>query len=89
VVVVKMTSTVGGMVVVRTGVSDVIVGRELREELTVTRVTVMEGSMDKILVLLISGNWLEFQSPAAGSAVEELEDNTDTTRGTSTEMLDT
>ncbi len=55
-VVVKMTSTVGGMVVVRTGVSDVIVGRKLREELTVTRVTVMEGSTDKILVLLISGN---------------------------------
>ncbi len=35
----KMMSIVGGMVVVRTGVSDVIVGRELREELTVTRVT--------------------------------------------------
>jgi hypothetical protein len=56
VVVVKMMSTVGGIVVVRTGVSDVIVGRELREELTVTRVTVMRGSLDKILVLLISGN---------------------------------
>jgi hypothetical protein len=49
-------STVGGNVVVRTGVSDVIVGRELREELTVTRVTVMGGSMDKILVLIFSGN---------------------------------
>jgi hypothetical protein len=56
VVVVKMMSTVGGNVVVRTGVSDVIVGRELGEELTVTRVTVMGGSMDKILVLIFSGN---------------------------------
>jgi hypothetical protein len=56
VVVVKMMSTVGGIVVVRTGVNGVIAGRELREELTVTRVTVMGGSMDKVLVLLISGN---------------------------------
>jgi hypothetical protein len=56
VVVVKMRSTVGVIVVVRTGVSDVIVGRGLRDELTVTRVTVMRGSLDKILVLLISGN---------------------------------
>jgi hypothetical protein len=56
VVVVKRLSIVGGIVVVRTGVSDVIVGRGLREELTVTRVTVMGGSMDRILALLISGN---------------------------------
>jgi hypothetical protein len=56
VVVVKMMSTVGGIVVVRTGVSDMVVGSGLREELTVTRVTVMGGSLDKILVLLISGN---------------------------------
>ncbi len=55
-VVVKMMSTVGGIVVVRTGAGDMIVGRELREELTVTRVTVMGGLVDKILVLIFSGN---------------------------------
>jgi hypothetical protein len=76
------------MVVVRAGASDLIVGGKLREELTVTRVTVMEGLTDKILVLLISGNTVEFQIPEAWSSVDELEDNTDNTRGTSTEMLD-
>ncbi len=56
VVIVKIMSTVGGIVVVRTGVSDVVVGCRLREELTVTRVTVMRGSVGRILVLMFSGN---------------------------------
>ncbi len=86
---VRMTSTMGGMGVVRIGVREVIVGEKLREELTVTRVTVMEVSTGKILVLLISGNRVEFQIPEAWSSVDELGDNTDNTRGTSTEMLDT
>jgi hypothetical protein len=89
VVVVKRMSAVGGMVVVRTGASEVIVGCRFREELTVTRVTVMEGSVGKILVLMFSENWEESQSPAGWSLVEELEANTETTRGTSMEMLDT
>jgi hypothetical protein len=84
---VKIMSTVGGVAVVRTGAR--IVGCRFREELTVTRVTVMIGSVDKILVLIFSGVREEFQSTAAWSVVEELEDNTDTTRGTSMEMLDT
>jgi hypothetical protein len=45
-----------GVVVVRTEVSDVVVGSKLREELTVTRVTVMRGSVGKILVLMFSGS---------------------------------
>jgi hypothetical protein len=49
----------------------------------------MRGSVGKILVLIFSGIREEFQSTAAWSGVEELEDNTDTTRGTSMEMLDT
>ncbi len=56
VVVVKMMSTVGGIVVVRTEVSDVVVDSGLREELAVTRVTVMRGLVGKILVLIFSGN---------------------------------
>jgi hypothetical protein len=48
----------------------------------------MKGLTDKILVLLISGNTVEFQIPEAWSSVDELGDNTDNTRGTSTEMLD-
>ncbi len=55
-VVVKRMSTVGGIVVVRTEVSDVVVGSGLREELTVTRVTAMRSSSDKVLVPIFAGN---------------------------------
>ncbi len=89
VVSVRMTSTMGGMGVVKTGVSEVVVGKELMEELTVTRVMVMLVSKGKILVLLISGTRVESQFPEAWSSVDELGANTDSTRGTSTEMLDT
>jgi hypothetical protein len=89
VVSVRMTSTMGGIGVVKTVVSEVVVGKELMEELTMTRVMVMEVSRGKILVLLISGNRVESQSPEAWSSVDELVANTDSTRGTSTEMLDT
>jgi hypothetical protein len=55
VVVVKKTSRGGEVVVFRTGVR--VVGCRSREELTVTRVTVMVvGSGDKILVLIFSGS---------------------------------
>ena len=84
---VKKMSRTGEVVVVRTGVR--VVGCRSREELTVTRVTVMGGIVDKILVLIFSGISEEFQMLAAWSVVEELTDNTETTRGTSTEMLDT
>jgi hypothetical protein len=85
---VKKMSRGGEVVVFRTGVR--VVGCRSREELTVTRVTVMVvGSEDKILVLIFSGISEEFQMLAAWSVVEELTDNTETTRGTSTEMLDT
>jgi hypothetical protein len=88
VVVVKKTSRGGEVVVFRTGVR--VVGCRSREELTVTRVTVMVvGSEDKILVLIFSGISEEFQMLAAWSVVEELTDNTETTRGTSMEMLGT
>ncbi len=50
---VKIMSTRGGVTVVRTGVRGV--GCRFREELTVTRVTVMVGSVGKILVLIFSG----------------------------------
>ncbi len=50
---VKITSIVGGVTVVRTGVR--VVGCRFREELIVTRVTVMVGSGDKILPLIFSG----------------------------------
>jgi hypothetical protein len=85
---VKEMSRGGEVVVFRTGVR--VVGCRSREELTVTRVTVMVvGSEDKIFVLIFSGISEEFQMLAAWSVVEELTDNTATTRGTSTEMLDT
>ncbi len=84
---VKIMSTGGGVAVVRTGVR--VVGCRFREELTVTRVTVMVGSMGKILVLIFSGIREEFQITAAWSVVEELTNNTETTRGTSMVMLDT
>ncbi len=84
---VKKTSKGGGVVVFRTGVR--AVGCRSREELTVTRVTVMVGSGGTILSLIFSGISEEFQMLAAWSVVEELADNTETTRGTSTEMLDT
>ncbi len=84
---VKKMSSGGEVVVVRTGVR--VVGCRFREELTVTRVTVMVGSVGKILVLVFSGSREEFQNTAAWSVVEELTDNTETTRGTSMEMLDT
>ncbi len=51
---VKRMSTGEGVAVVRTGVR--VVGCRFREEWTVTRVTVMEGSVGKILVLVFSGN---------------------------------
>ncbi len=89
VVSVRMTSTMGGIGVVRTGVSEVVVGKELMEELTVTRVTVMVVSKGKILVLLISGIRVESRFPEVWSSVDELGVNTDGTRGTSIEMLDT
>ncbi len=89
VVSVRMTSTMGGIGVVRTGVSEVVVGKELMEELTVTRVMVMVVSRGEILVLLISGIRVESKLPVAWSSMEELGANTDSTRGTSTEMLDT
>ncbi len=85
---VKKMSRGGEVVVFRTGVR--AVGCRSREELTVTRVTVMVvGSEDKILVLIFSGISEEFQMLAAWSVVEELTDNTETTRGTSMEMLGT
>jgi hypothetical protein len=85
---VKNMSGGGEVVVFRTGVR--VVGCRSREELTVTRVTVMVvGSEGKILVLIFSGISEEFQMLAAWSAVVELTDNTETTRGTSMEMLDT
>ncbi len=88
VVEVKKMSRGGEVVAFRTGVRGV--GCRSREELTVIRVTVMVvGSEDKILVLIFSGISEEFQMPAAWSVMEELTDNTETTRGTSTEMLDT
>jgi hypothetical protein len=87
VVVVKKTSRGGEVVVFRTGVS--VVGCRSREELTVTRVTVMVvGSEDKILVLIFSGISEEFQRLAVWSGLVELTDKTETTRGTSTEMLE-
>jgi hypothetical protein len=84
---VKRMSTGEGVAVVRTGVR--VVGCRFREELIVTRVTVMVGSVGKILVRILSGSWEEFQNTASWSIVEELEVNTETTRGTSMEMLDT
>ncbi len=67
-----------------------VVGCKSREELTVTRVTVMVvGSKGKVLVLIFSGISEEFQRLAVGFTVVELTDKTETTRGTSTEMLDT
>ncbi len=85
---VKKMSRGGEVVVFRTGVR--VVGCRSREELTVTRVTVMMvGSVGTILSLIFSGIREEFQMLAAWSVVEELTDNTETTRGTSTEMLDT
>ncbi len=51
---VKKTSRGGEVVVFRTGVS--VVGCRSREELTVTRVTVMGGLVDMVLVLIFSGN---------------------------------
>jgi hypothetical protein len=84
----KKLSKGGEVVVVRTGVR--VVGCRFREELTVTRVTVkVVDSEGKILVLIFSGISEEFQMLAAWSVVEELTDNTETTRGTSMEMLDT
>ncbi len=85
---VKTMSRGREVVVFRTGVR--VVGCRSREELIVTRVTVMVvGSEDKILVLIFSGISEEFQMLAVWSVVEELTDNTETTRGTSMEMLDT
>ena len=67
-----------------------VVGCKSREELTVTRVTVMlVVSKGKMLVLIFSGFSEEFQKLAAWSGLVELTDKTETTRGTSTEMLDT
>ena len=67
-----------------------VVGCKSREELTVTRVTVMSVvSKGKMLVLIFSGFSEEFQKLAAWSGLVELADKTETTRGTSTEMLDT
>ena len=67
-----------------------VVGCKSREELTVTRVTVMVVvSKGKVLVLIFSGISEEFQRLAAWSGLVELADKTETTRGTSTEMLDT
>ncbi len=84
----KMSRGGGTVVVFRTGVR--VVGCRSREELTVTRVTVMVvGSVGTILSLIFSGIREEFQRLTAWSGVEELADNTETTRGTSTEMLDT
>ena len=54
VVEVKKLSKGGEVVVIRTGVRGV--GCRFREELTVTRVTVMVGSVGKILVLVFSGS---------------------------------
>jgi len=54
VVVVKKTSSGGEAVVFRTGVS--VVGCRSMEELTVTRVTVMGGLVDMVLVLMFSGS---------------------------------
>jgi hypothetical protein len=54
VVVVKKTSRGGEVVVFRTGVR--VVGCRSREELTVTRVTVMGGLVDMVLVLMFSGS---------------------------------
>ena len=85
---VKKMSRGGGVAVVRTGVR--VVGCRFREELTVTRVTVMlVVSKGKMLVLIFSGFSEEFQKLAAWSGLVELTDKTETTRGTSTEMLDT
>ena len=85
---VKKTSRGGEVVVFRTGVR--VVGCRSREELTVTRVTVMVvGSENRVLVLIFSGISEEFQMLTAWSVVEELTDNTETTRGTSMETLDT
>jgi hypothetical protein len=67
-----------------------VVGCKSREELTVTRVTVMlVVSKGKMLVLIFSGISEEFQRLAVWSGLVELTDKTETTRGTSTEMLDT
>jgi hypothetical protein len=67
-----------------------VVGCKSREELTVTRVTVMVVvSKGKVLVLIFSGISEEFQRLAVWFMVVELTDKTETTRGTSTEMLDT
>ncbi len=88
VVAVKKMSRGGEVVVFRIGVR--VVGCRSRKELTVTRVTVMVvGSEDKMLVLIFSGISEEFQKLAAWSGLVELTDKTETTRGTSTEMLDT
>ena len=84
---VKKMSRGGGVAVVRTGVR--VVGGRFREELTVTRVTVMVGSVGKILALIFSGIREEFQITAAWSVADELTDNTETTMGTSMEMLGT
>ncbi len=51
---VKRMSMGGEVVVVRTDVR--VVGCRFREELTVTRVTVMVDSVGKILVLIFSGS---------------------------------
>ncbi len=88
VVAVKKTSRGGEVVVFRTGVR--LVGCKSREELTVTRVTVMlVVSKGKVLVLIFSGISEEFQRLAVWFMVVELTDKTETTRGTSTEMFDT
>ena len=85
---VKKMSRGGEVVVARTGFR--VVGCRSREELTVTRVTVMVvGSEGKVLVLIFSGISEEFQRLAVWFMVVELTDKTETTRGTSTEMLDT
>jgi hypothetical protein len=49
----------------------------------------MVGSVGKILALIFSGIREEFQITAAWSVVDELTDNTETTMGTSMEMLGT
>ena len=51
---VKKMSRGGEVVVFRTGVS--VVGCRSMEELTVTRVTVMGGLVDMVLVLMFSGS---------------------------------
>jgi hypothetical protein len=88
VVEVKRMSRGEDVVVFGTGVG--VAGCKSREGVTVTRVTVMVvGSKGKVLVLIFSGISEEFQRLAAWSGLVELTDKTETTRGTSIEMLDT